>query len=244
MSKQRKIMIRKYMLLAFLPLCLWACTEDEIQSYHGEQYLRFQPLEDSEQENIAVSFNNYPTNDEIVVKIGLELIGIPFEKDTPYKVTVVNDEVKEGDIPNALPENYRLPESPVFKAGMTEDVLEVVLVKTDNLKEDVKLRLQLESNEHFAGSMPLFDQMEIVFNNVISPPLWWKGDVIKLFLGTYSRKKYVDFVTFSGISDFGALSTAEKRQAALEFKYYVAANNIMDKDDKTGEEFPMVIPVD
>ena len=110
--------------------------------------------------------------------------------------------------------------------------------------EDVKLRLQLESNEHFAGSMPLFDQMEIVFNNVISPPLWWKGDVIKLFLGTYSRKKYVDFVTFSGISDFGALSTAEKRQAALEFKYYVAANNIMDKDDKTGEEFPMVIPVD
>lgn len=51
-------------------------------------------------------------------------------------------------------------------------------------------------------------------------------------------------MTFSGISNFDALSTAEKRQASLEFKYYVAENNIMDKDDKTGQEFPMEIPVD
>lgn len=74
--------------------------------------------------------------------------------------------------------------------------------------------------------------------------MWWNSEVTKLFLGTYSRKKYVEFVTFSGISNFDALSTAEKRQASLEFKYYVAENNIMDKDDKTGQEFPMEIPVD
>ena len=92
--------------------------------------------------------------------------------------------------------------------------------------------------------MPGFDQITIVFNNVISKPMWWNSEVTKLFLGTYSRKKYVEFVTFSGISNFGALSTAEKRQASLEFKYYVAENNIMDKDDKTGQEFPMEIPVD
>ena len=227
-------MMRKYILLALLPLCLWACSEDEIKPYHGEQYLYFNHLKDGEEEEISVSFNNYPTSDEVVVKIGLALIGKPFEKDAPYKLVVVNEEVKEGETPNALPENYRLPESPLFKAGMPKDTLEVVLVKTDNLKEDVKLCLRLESNENFAGSMPGFDQITIVFNNVIS----------KLFLGTYSRKKYVEFVTFSGISNFGALSTAEKRQASLEFKYYVAENNIMDKDDKTGQEFPMEIPVD
>ena len=237
-------MMRKYILLALLPLCLWACSEDEIKPYHGEQYLYFNHLKDGEEEEISVSFNNYPTSDEVVVKIGLALIGKPFEKDAPYKLVVVNEEVKEGETPNALPENYLLPESPLFKAGMPKDTLEVVLVKTDNLKEDVKLCLRLESNENFAGSMPGFDQITIVFNNVISKPMWWNSEVTKLFLGTYSRKKYVEFVTFSGISNFGALSTAEKRQASLEFKYYVAENNIMDKDDKTGQEFPMEIPVD
>ena len=186
-------MMRKYILLALLPLCLWACSEDEIKPYHGEQYLYFNHLKDGEEEEISVSFNNYPTSDEVVVKIGLALIGKPFEKDAPYKLVVVNEEVKEGETPN---------------------------------------------------SMPGFDQISIVFNNVLSKPMWWNSEVTKLFLGTYSRKKYVEFVTFSGISNFGALSTAEKRQASLEFKYYVAENNIMDKDDKTGQEFPMEIPVD
>ena len=180
-------MMRKYILLALLPLCLWACSEDEIKPYHGEQYLYFNHLKDGEEEEISVSFNNYPTSDEVVVKIGLALIGKPFEKDAPYKLVVVNEEVKEGETPNALPENYRLPESPLFKAGMPKDTLEVVLVKTDNLKEDVKLCLRLESNENFAGSMPGFDQITIVFNNVISKPMWWNSEVTKLFLGTYSR---------------------------------------------------------
>ena len=100
-------MIRKYILLALLPLCLWACSEDEIKPYHGEQYLYFNHLKDGEEEEISVSFNNYPTSDEVVVKIGLALIGKPFEKDAPYKLVVVNEEVKEGETPNALPENYR-----------------------------------------------------------------------------------------------------------------------------------------
>lgn len=237
-------MMKKYILLALLPLCLCACSEDGIKPYNGGQYLYFNQFKDNEEEVINVSFNNYPANDEVVVKIGLALIGKPFEKDTPYKLVVVNEEVKDGETPNALPENYRLPESPVFKAGVSEDVLEVTLVKTDNLKEDVRLCLRLESNEYFTGSMPRFDQIEIVFNNVVSKPLWWNNEVTKLFLGTYSRKKYVEFAAFSGVSDFGALSTAEKRQVSLDFKYYVAANNIMDKNDKTGEEFPMEIPVD
>ena len=53
-------MMRKYILLALLPLCLWACSEDEIKPYHGEQYLYFNHLKDGEEEEINVSFNNYP----------------------------------------------------------------------------------------------------------------------------------------------------------------------------------------
>ena len=87
--------MRKYILLALLPLCLWACSEDEIKPYHGEQYLYFNHLKDGEEEEINVSFNNYPTSDEVVVKVGLALIGKPFEKDAAYKLVVVNEEVKE-----------------------------------------------------------------------------------------------------------------------------------------------------
>ena len=43
-------MMRKYILLALLPLCLWACSEDEIKPYHGEQYLYFNHLKDGEEE--------------------------------------------------------------------------------------------------------------------------------------------------------------------------------------------------
>ena len=42
-------MMRKYILLALLPLCLWACSEDEIKPYHGEQYLYFNHLKDGEE---------------------------------------------------------------------------------------------------------------------------------------------------------------------------------------------------
>ena len=85
--------------------------------------------------------------------------------------------------------------------------------------------------------------LKIIFNNIISKPLWWTNDVTKLYLGTYSRKKYEEFVKCTNISDFGKLSTAEKRQYALTFKYYIAVNNVMDKNDTTGEEFPMAVPI-
>ena len=73
------------------------------------------------------------------------------------------------------------------------------------------------------------NKLKIIFNNIISKPLWWTNDVTKLYLGTYSRKKYEEFVKCTNISDFGKLSTAEKRQYALTFKYYIAVNNVMDK---------------
>ena len=41
---------------------------------------------------MEVSFNNYPTSEEITVKIGMSLIGKPLNEDTPYSVVVVRGE--------------------------------------------------------------------------------------------------------------------------------------------------------
>ena len=235
--------MKKYIVLALVSLCFWACSEDEIKPYNDGNYLYFSQLVDSKEDHIAVSFNNYPTSEEFTVEIGLKLIGKLLPEDTPYKVVVVTVDEK-GKVKNADSKNYRLPAEPTFKAGQVEDVLKVTLVKTPDLKEDVTLCLKLVPNDNFLGAMQQYEQIRIVFNNIVSKPLWWDDNVTKLFLGTYSRKKYEEFVRFSGIADFGKLSTAEKRQAALGFKYYVAENNIMDKDDSTGAESPMIIPVD
>ena len=235
--------MKKNILLALISLCFWGCSEDEIKPYIGEQYLYFSQLKDSEEENIEVSFNNYPTSDQITVKIGLSLIGKPFAENTHYKVGVVTEDESKDKIKNADQKNYRLLDSPMFKAGLSSDTLEVTLIKTEDLKENVKLCLKLLPNEYFKGSIPEYEQIKIIFNNIISKPLWWTNDVTKLYLGTYSRKKYEEFVRCTNVVDFGKLSTAEKRQYALMFKYYIAENEIMDKNDTTGDEFPMTVPI-
>lgn len=235
--------MKKYILLVLVSLCFWGCSEDEIKPYHGGQYLYFSQLKEGGDDYFEVSFNNYPTSDEVIVKIGLGLIGKPFSEDTPYKVGIVTEDESEDEIKNAAQKNYRLPDNPVFRAGLSNDTLEIVLLKTDDLKENVKLCLKLLPNEYFEGSIPEYQQIKILFNNIISKPLWWTTDVTRLYLGTYSRKKYEDFVRCTNISNFRSLNTAEKRQYALIFKYYIAENNIMDKNDTTGEEFPMTVPI-
>ena len=243
LDNQRKRKMKKNILFALISLCFWGCSEDEIKPYHGGQYLYFSQLKEFGDEDFEVSFNNYPTSDAIIVKIGLGLVGKPFSTDTPYEVSVVAEDESEDKIKNADQKNYHLPDNPMFKAGLSNDTLEVVLLKTEDLKENVKLCLKILPNEYFEGSIPEYEQIKIVFNNIISKPLWWTNDVTKLYLGTYSRKKYEEFVKCTNISDFGKLSTAEKRQYALTFKYYIAVNNVMDKNDTTGEEFPMTVPI-
>ena len=168
--------MKKNILFALISLCLWACSEDEIKPYQGEQYLYFSQLinttNDYDKENgyMEVSFNNYPTREEITV-----------QHET------------------FIPENKEL-------------------------------------------TMQEYEKIKIVFNNVVSKPEWWTPQVTRVYLGTYSRKKYEEFVKCTGVTNFGALNTAEKRAYSLTFKRYIAQNNVMDVD-ADGKEFPMTVPI-
>ena len=101
-DNQRKRKMKKYILFALISLCFWGCSEDEIKPYHGGQYLYFSQLKEFGDEDFEVSFNNYPTSNAIIVKIGLGLIGKPFSIDTPYKVSVVAEDESEDKIKNAV----------------------------------------------------------------------------------------------------------------------------------------------
>ena len=72
------IHMKPFILLLFLSCCLFSCSEDEIKSYHGDQYLYFSQLKGTEDKSVNVSFNNYPLDDELTVKIAMGLSVILF----------------------------------------------------------------------------------------------------------------------------------------------------------------------
>ncbi len=58
---------------------------------------------------------------------------------------MVAEDESEDKIKNADQKNYHLPDNPMFKTGLSNDTLEVVLLKTEDLKENVKLCLKNSS---------------------------------------------------------------------------------------------------
>lgn len=229
--------MKKYIWIAIAMIGLCSCSEDEIKSYSAENYLYFSQLMNSKSEYMEMSFNNYPLADELTVKIGVSLVGKPVSTPTPYKVMVVDKET------TADAKNYKLPETAYFGPGLASDTLEVKLIKTDDLTENVKLCLQLVPNEYFNVGMTQYEQITVMFNNVISKPVWWTKDIVNFYLGDYSRTKYEALVRYTTDgSRFGELGTGEKRKCALELKAAIEKYSLMDKDDD-GNEFPMEVPI-
>lgn len=226
--------MKQYILLSLLALCLFACAEDEIKPYHGEHYLYFSELANSEDEAIELSFNNYPLDNELIVKIGLRLVGNPFTAPVVYKVGVVAEKT------TARAENYELPANPTFGANVAEDFFELKLKKTEALKENVELVLKIEPNDHFAGSVGKYETIKVVFNNVESKPLWWTKDVETVYLGAYTREKYLALVEYGGKEalNFGELNSAEQRQCALRLKDAIEKYGLKEANGKN-----MTVPI-
>lgn len=216
--------MKPYILFVFISLLLFSCAEDEIKPYHGGKYLYFSDLvKMKDVDSVLVSFNNYPGSDELIVKIGLGLVGDPMREATPYKVIVVDTAT------TALAKNYQFPEM-LFKVGVPSDTLELKLIKTDDLTENVKLCLQIVPNNYFVGSLKQYERIRIVFNNVTSKPLWWTNIITKVYLGGYSREKYEALVKYTGVTDFGVLNSGEKRQCALKFKDAIERYDLREKN--------------
>ena len=75
--------------------------------------------------------------------------------------------------------------------------------------------------------------IRIIFDNIQSPPLWWRGDVEKLLLGNYSPKKFEHFVFATKVNDLTDMSLSEVRELVMIFKVYLIENNITEEDGVT-----------
>lgn len=226
-------MMIRYISLITVLFFFFACTEDEFKRYDSGRYLFFTTEEG--RDTTAFSFTHFPLVEDYTVQFEINLIGDPLEMDTEYTLSVVDS------LTTAKPGQYRIASS-IFRANRVKDTLAITCIKTSDLENDVTLVLALEADEHFQPGLFGMRKVKVTFNNVFSKPLWWKGKVETLYLGTFSKKKFEEFVKCTGVSDLTDVDMSVVRMLSLQFKAYVEDNNIMDVNDKTGKEFPMVVP--
>lgn len=217
------------------------CSHEDSFIYEtGEQYLffeRYKRISKTERvriDTVFYSFTDYIGKTEITHFFKVGLIGDILAEDTEYKIIVVDS------LTTAKPEQYNLPEHPIFHKGSAVDSLEVTIYKAPLENEEVVLTLRLVENTNFGLGYNGYLDARIRFNDDDSkPPKWWNREVELAYLGVFSRTKLntikaanPDFTGFDG------LNATQKRKIALNTKAYIAEHNVIDEDDK-----PMFIPM-
>lgn len=229
------------LMLAFAVMAsMYACSQNDVPGYEGGHSLffeRWKQLSATSRTRIdtaVYSFSHYVGKEELTHYFKLGLIGNLLADDTEYKIVVVDS------LTTASPEQYELPEHPVFHKGTSMDSLPIVIKKVPSLKDkEVVLTVRLVENDYFGLGYWGYRDVKIRFDDIIKPPLWWDKEVIYAYLGEYSYKKLEtvmaanpDFVTFEG------LSATAKRKVALNTKQYIADHGVTEEDGS-----PMLIPI-
>lgn len=216
-------MMKNYIILGLLFYALFSCTKDDIPTYEGKRFLY---IPDSlGMDTALVSFKHYFGENTIRVPFCVRLTGTQCEEDMTYRIEVVDS------LTSALPEEYELPESPVFSAGKWTDTLWISLKNTDRLQtETARLVIHLLANENFGVGFADRLTASLKFNNQMSRPAWWDKDITRNYLGAYSEEKFLAFYACTGISDLTGYEAWEKRQFVLEFREYIEERHLTEKD--------------
>lgn len=222
-------------------MMLESCQKDEVEIYAGKHCLffeRWQRLSEVERVRIdtaAYTFADYFGQNEIVHPFTVKLIGDLLAEDTEYAVVVVDS------LTTAAPDQYTLPEHPVFRKGRATDSLEVIMHRVPSLHDrEVYLTLRLTDNLNFKVGYVGYTEVKLRFNDIQGKPSWWTQEVEDVYLGAYSDKKLATiFAANPGFTTFVGLSVTEKRKVALNTRRYIKDNGITEAD---GTE--MIIPMD
>lgn len=223
--------MKNYILFFAMILGAISCTKDEVEVYSAGRYLYF-PNSKNGVDTVAFSFSHYPGARSRDIAFPIALTGEPLSEPLEYKLEVVDS------LTTALPEDYELAEALMFSANVTVDTLRI---RCKNVREEltskkVQVTYRIVGNDNFTPGLSGMHMVRVVFENIVSKPLWWNGDVEKLLLGKYSPKKYEHFIIATEVSDLTDMSMSEIRELTMIFKKYLIENDIMEEDNET----PMV----
>ena len=255
-----KNMKNRFVLLVLFPLLFVGCKPSEIPLFSAKSMLYVQQDDFVDGEsvdlaNLQRSFALFPGEDEIEVTYKVNLIGNVTDYDRPYEVEVNTTKIDTLKVVTATGETlkYRMypPEpseyeivTPVLKANSVSSDLVIKLKKSARMDSDtIRLSFRIVPNEHFDLGYENRLSARVDYGNYPLKPSWWTLYIETVYLGTYSAEKYAAFYEFckeNGIStdDMADKAASDLRVIALDFKAYVKANSLTEKDGS-----PMEIPI-
>lgn len=220
-----------YIFLLFVLTVAWACSEDAIESYKDRHYLHFTKPEVRDSATM-LSFSHYPGATEKTIQLEVTLMGDLLEEDATYRLEI------DQDSTTADPSDYDLNLTQTFSAHQVKDTIEFKVFKKNITNKEVMLYLRIAENEQFSPGLKVNRSARIIFDDIASQPLWWRGIVETLFLGTWTPEKYARFIESSGLTDLTGYEFSVIRKICLQFKEDIRANGWTEADNSA-----MVIPV-
>lgn len=204
-----------------------ACSEQGLPTYGDGHYVYFTEKSD---EIVRFSFKTTPGEDTRTIRLAVETVTRTTDRTMSYRLEI--DPAKT----TAPSEAYDLDPNPVIQAGMFTGETYVTIHRTavmDEKEVDIAVRI-VEGGDFLPG--PTTNCLRIIrVSNIISQPDWWNQDFADAFLGTYSNKKYEEFIKATGVSDLSEMDNSEITALCREFVYYLReqrdlGNEIFDED--------------
>lgn len=227
-------------------ICIYmqSCSPKEIETYSSDNSLFFEryvkTADGSDQiriDTVSLSFSDYVGAEVIEIPFTVKLIGNPLSEDKEYKVVPV------PELTTAEIGQYTLPETLIFRKGVSTDTLNVTVHKDQlNDGQEVYVTLRLTANENFGLGYATYGDIKIRFNNKIVRPGWWNDEfVTESLFGEFSFKKLETIIAANpGFTTIVGMNQTEMRIVALNTSEYIKKHGITE--DEEGE-IPMEIPM-
>lgn len=197
---------------------LFACSEDEVDTYGGVEYVYFNETE----KNYSFAFD--PTLSEKDIAVEIKLIGNATDFDRG--VSLVVDSMGA----NVTDEDFEVLDAKL-RAGNFRDTLYVRVRKSEKFLSEIGfVRFRIERNEYFTPGPTETKYFSLSFSDILLQPEWWDNAITRDYLGNYSEKKYRYFIIATGVSDMSEMDSSEKRAYTLLFKKYIEEHNLTEDD--------------
>lgn len=179
--------IKQIIVLAFLWLCLYACTTPDVV-FDGTPRVYF--MKDS----IRYSFGAKPfslTTD--TVRVPIRIIGTPVTSNR--KITVQIDSKRSTATSGKEYKDFN-GECTLF-ADSINAYIPIIMYREALAKDSVyRLFLSLSPNTDFELGIEESLKAIVFFNNILEKPEWWNG--AEYYLGIYQSEKYQKFIELNG----------------------------------------------
>lgn len=196
--------MKKYLFGLTICLLLTACSEKDIEKYHGGDFLQFRTMNSSGGEidsKQTVSFNYEPsTVTGADVNFNMVLIGNLSDDGRPFRLGQVMVEGADNAVEGVhyVPfDSDELSEVYVLEGGISRMQVPVKILRPDDNKT-YTLRVEIVDNAYFKAGSPARRWCEVTFASSLTRPAAWDDTVTNTYFGKYSRTKHQWMIDVTG----------------------------------------------